>query len=105
MRKKNVQKNVQANVEGALEDAVRNLLRGTQLREAVATLMKNNPSAPAAAPGGGMAFAHGDGSGGRNFKSRFQERWQNAFIDSRADGLAGCCAGSGGQRSPGGGRS
>ncbi len=74
MRKKNVQKNVQANVEGALEDAVRNLLRGTQLREAVATLMKNNPSAPAAAPGGGMAFAHGDGSGGRNFKSRFQER-------------------------------
>jgi hypothetical protein len=74
MRKKNVQKNVQANVEGALEDAVRNLLRGTQLREAVATLMKNNPSAPAAAPGGGMASAHGEGSSGRNFKSRFQER-------------------------------
>jgi len=74
MRKKNVQKNVQANVEGALEDAVRNLLRGTQLREAVATLLKNNPSAPAAAPGGGMAFAHGEGSSGRNFKSRFQER-------------------------------
>src|SRR6202158_3517471 len=74
MRKKNVQKNVQANVEGALEDAVRNLLRGTQLREAVATLMKNNPSAPAAAPGGDMASAHGDGSSGRNFKSRFQER-------------------------------
>jgi len=39
--KKNIQKNVQANVEGALEDAVRNLLRGTQLKEAVAALTKD----------------------------------------------------------------
>src|SRR6266852_2243932 len=71
MRKKNIQKNVQANIEGALEDAVRNFLRGTQLREAVASLMKNNPSAPVAAASGGVAFAQGDGSSGRNFKSRF----------------------------------
>jgi hypothetical protein len=55
VRKKNIQKNVQANIEGALEDAVRNLLRGTQLREAVASLLKNAPSAPAAAPNGGVA--------------------------------------------------
>lgn len=54
-RKKNLQKNVQANIEGALEDAVRNLLRGTQLKEAVASLLKNSPSAPAAAPRGEMA--------------------------------------------------
>ncbi len=54
LRKKNIQKNVQANIEGALEDAVRNLLRGTQLREAVASLLKNTPSAPAAAPKGGV---------------------------------------------------
>jgi hypothetical protein len=52
MRKKNIQKNVQANIEGALEDGVRNLLRGTQLREAVASLLKNGASAPAAAPAG-----------------------------------------------------
>jgi hypothetical protein len=56
--KKNIQKNVQANIVGALEDAVRNLVRGTQLREAVASLLKNSASAPAAAPGGGMVFVH-----------------------------------------------
>src|SRR5216684_4384802 len=55
LRKKNIQKNVQANIEGALQDAVRNLLRGTQLREAVAALLKNIPSAPAAAANGGVA--------------------------------------------------
>lgn len=43
VRKKNLQKNVQANLEEALRDAVKNLLRGTQLRDAVAVLMK--PSA------------------------------------------------------------
>jgi hypothetical protein len=74
MRKKNIQKHVQANIEGALEDAVRNFLRGTQLREAVASLMKNNSSAPVAAASGGVAFAQGDGSSGQNFKSRLQER-------------------------------
>lgn len=51
VRKKNIQKNVQANIEGALEDAVRNLLRGTQLKEAVAALLKDG-SAPAANPNG-----------------------------------------------------
>ena len=56
VRKKNIQKNVLANIEGALEDAVRNLLRGTQLREVVASLLKNNPSAPTAAPGGGVTY-------------------------------------------------
>src|SRR6266849_2476716 len=74
VRKKNVQKNVQANIEGALEDAVRNLLRGTQLREAVASLLKNNPSASAAAPGGEMAFIQGNGDKGKSFKSKVQER-------------------------------
>src|SRR5712692_10152093 len=74
VRKKNVQKNVQANIEGALEDAVRNLLRGTQLREAVASLQKNNPSASAAAPGGEMAFIQGKGDKGKSFKSKVQER-------------------------------
>jgi len=72
VRKKNIQKNVQANIEGALEDAVRNLVRGTQLREAVASLLKDN--APVAAPGNGMAFEQGDGSGGKNFKSESQTR-------------------------------
>ena len=51
VRKKNIQKNVQANIEGALEDAVRNLLRGTQLREAVAALLKDSAAAPAVGPG------------------------------------------------------
>jgi hypothetical protein len=74
MRKKNIQKNVQANIEGALEDAVRNLLRGTQLREAVAALLKNNPSAPAAAPSGEMASLQVNGDDGKGFKSRVQER-------------------------------
>ena len=52
MRKKNIQKNVQANIEGALEDAVRNLLHGTQLKEAVAALLKDSGPAPAASPKG-----------------------------------------------------
>src|SRR5216684_4698659 len=69
MRKKNVQKNVQANVEGALEDAVRNLLRGTQLREAVASLLKNTPSSPAAAPNGGVAHIDGPASKGKTSKT------------------------------------
>jgi hypothetical protein len=43
--KKNVQKNVQTNIETALEDAVRNLLRGTQLKEAVTALTKDSTSA------------------------------------------------------------
>jgi hypothetical protein len=73
VRKKNIQKNVQANIEGALEDAVRNLLRGTQLREAVASLLKNNPNAPAA-PGGEMASMQVNSGNGKSFKSRVQER-------------------------------
>jgi hypothetical protein len=74
VRKKNIQKNVQANIEGALEDAVRNLLRGTQLKEAVTSLLKNNPSAPAAAPRGEMAFIQGNGDNGRRSKSEVPER-------------------------------
>ena len=74
IRKKNLQKNVQANIEGALEDAVRNLLRGTQLKEAVATLLKNNPSAPAAAPSGEMAFLQANGAKGQSFKSKAEGR-------------------------------
>jgi hypothetical protein len=73
VRKKNIQKNVQANIEGALEDAVRNLLRGTQLKEAVATLLKNNPSAPAAAPGGEMASMRVNSGNGKSFKSSLGE--------------------------------
>src|SRR5258707_15437121 len=56
VRKKNIQKNVQADIEGALEDAVRNLVRGTQLREAVASMLKDNASAPAASPRSELAF-------------------------------------------------
>jgi hypothetical protein len=63
MRKKNIQKNVQANIEGALEDAVRNLVRGTQLKEAVASLMKDSPTAPPAAPSGDVAVLTGDRQG------------------------------------------
>lgn len=74
VRKKNIQKNVQANIEGALEDAVRNLLRGTQLREAVASLLKNNANAPTAAPSGDMAFRHVNGEDGKSFKSKIQGR-------------------------------
>ncbi len=72
LRKKNIQKNVQANIEGALQDAVRNLLRGTQLREAVASLLKNTPSAPAAAPNGGVAHIDGPASNGQTSKSNLQ---------------------------------
>jgi hypothetical protein len=61
VRKKNIQKNVQANIEAALEDAVRNLVRGTQLREAVASLLKNSPNAPAAVPGINMGFVRNTG--------------------------------------------
>src|SRR6266849_1189159 len=74
LRKKNIQKNVQANIEGALQDAVRNLLRGTQLREAVASLLKNTPSAPAAAPNGGVAHIDGPASSGQTSKTNLQER-------------------------------
>jgi len=64
IRKKNIQKNVQANIEGALEDAVRNLLRGTQLREAVAALLKDRANAPTASSGD-MAVVIGDEERGR----------------------------------------
>jgi len=74
VRKKNIQKNVQANIEAALEDAVRNLVRGTQLREAVGSLLKNSPNAPAAVPGNNMAFVSGTGDGSNCFRSRFEER-------------------------------
>lgn len=73
MLKKNVQKNVQANIQGALEDAVRNLLRGTQLREAIASLLKNDASGPAA-PNSGMAFERGAESDGRILRFGFQTR-------------------------------
>ncbi len=73
VRKKNIQKNVQADIEGALEDAVRNLVRGTQLREAVASMLKDNPSAPSAASSGDMSFTHDERSS-RNFKTRDQKR-------------------------------
>jgi hypothetical protein len=49
LRKKNMQKNVEENIEGALHDATRNFLRGTQLKEAVASLSKSEV-VPAAAP-------------------------------------------------------
>src|SRR6266403_545419 len=74
MRKKNIQKNVQANIEGALEDAMRNLLRGTQLKEAVASLLKNNSSAPAAAPSGEMASRQVNEDIGKRHKSKVEER-------------------------------
>jgi hypothetical protein len=50
VRKKNMQKNVEENIEAALRDATRNFLRGTQLKEAVATLAKGAELAPVAAP-------------------------------------------------------
>jgi hypothetical protein len=50
MRKKNMQKNVEENIEAALRDATRNFLRGTQLREAVATLARGPDVVPGAAP-------------------------------------------------------
>jgi len=50
MRKKNMQKNVEENIEAALRDAMRNFLRGTQLKEAVATLAKGSDVVPAVAP-------------------------------------------------------
>lgn len=76
IRKKNIQKNVQANIEGALEDSVRNLVRGTQLREAVAALLKDSPNAPAAAPSGDMAVVIGewDRGRGKRFESRQEKR-------------------------------
>jgi len=45
VRKKTIQKNVQENIEEALHDATRNLLRGTQLKEAVASLYKASGTA------------------------------------------------------------
>jgi hypothetical protein len=71
--KKNMQKNVQANIQGALEDAVRNLVRGTQLREAVASLLKSDGSSPAA-PSSGMAFERGTESDRQNLRSGFPSR-------------------------------
>ena len=50
MRKKNMQKNVEDNIEAALHDATRNFLRGTQLKEAVATLAKGSEVVPGVAP-------------------------------------------------------
>ena len=50
MRKKNMQKNVEENIEAALRDATRNFLRGTQLKEAVATLAKGSDVVPGVAP-------------------------------------------------------
>lgn len=49
VRKKNLQKNVQENIERALGDALRNLLRGTQLRQAVLDL-SSPPSSSLTAP-------------------------------------------------------
>lgn len=40
IRKKNMQKNVEENITEALKDATRNFLRGTQLKEAVNSLLK-----------------------------------------------------------------
>lgn len=74
LRKKNMQKNVQANIEGALADAVRNLLRGTQLREAVSSLLKNGPNGPAAAPSGGVVITQDAASSGKTSKTNVQER-------------------------------
>lgn len=74
LRKKNIQKNVEADIEGALEDAVRNLVRGTQLKEAVASLLKNNEAAPEAPPGGGLAAVRGAPGNHKDFTSKFQER-------------------------------
>lgn len=45
-RKKNMQKNVQENIEAALHDATRNCVRGTQLKEAVAALLKAPDGTP-----------------------------------------------------------
>src|SRR5262245_35221276 len=50
IRKKNMQKNVEENIEAALRDATRNFLRGTQLKDAVATLAKGSDVVPVAAP-------------------------------------------------------
>jgi hypothetical protein len=74
VRKKNIQKNVQADIEGALEDAVRNLVRGTQLREAVTSLLKVSPNAPAAAPSGDMSFVHDGRGNSRSFESKDEKR-------------------------------
>src|SRR5258707_7059750 len=74
MRKKNIQKNVQANIEGALEDAMRNLLRGTQLKEAVASLLKNNSSAPAAAPSGDKAARQENANNGQGHQCKMEGR-------------------------------
>jgi hypothetical protein len=51
VRKKNILKNIEANINGALEDSLRNFLRGTKLRDAVAS---PETSAPAARPSGAV---------------------------------------------------
>lgn len=51
MLKKNILKNVKENVEGALQEALRNFLRGTKLREAIASLeAPSTPSPSTTAP-------------------------------------------------------
>jgi hypothetical protein len=52
-RKKNMQKNVEEDIEDALHDATRNLLRGAQLKDAVAAWAKGTEMAPVAAPSAG----------------------------------------------------
>jgi hypothetical protein len=71
VRKKNIQKNVQANIEAALDDAVRNLLRGTQLKEAVAALTKDSASARATPISVEVSFLHlNTGTGNARCASR-----------------------------------
>lgn len=48
-KKKNVQKNVQEDLEESLKDAARNFLRGQQLKDAVAALLKAGEATPSAA--------------------------------------------------------
>jgi hypothetical protein len=46
VRKKNIQKNMKGDMEVALEDAITNLLRGTQLRDAVHSFAEGASAAP-----------------------------------------------------------
>ena len=49
-RKKSIHKNVEANIDEALESALRNFLRGTKLRDAVATLSATPPDSAPTSP-------------------------------------------------------
>ena len=49
-------------------------VRYVRVREAVGSLMKDGPSAPAAAPSGDMAVVIGDGDRGKRFESRYEKR-------------------------------